>query len=190
MSKRLVNISLKGCNTFTETIEAPSRAAAVASAKAKYPNHRKVWCLSEVSEPTQTAPCSPYVEFDYGNSGSVDQGPVGGFVSSAATSVTNAAGNASGGGALLLLFVGAGAVVAAVGVAVLTFPVWLGGLTAKASHKLYNRFNPNPKVALALLLATTTFAGGAAGGFALQQEFMPEVAQSQVEIVEGLLNRN
>lgn len=189
MSEHLVHIQLVGCNEFTEVFHGGTRGAAVAAAKARYPEHRKIWCVGEATQKSKAVDCSPYQEFDYGNSGSVDQGPVGGFVSSAASSVSNTVSNAEGGAAFLLLFVGAGAAIAAIGVAVLTFPVWLGGLTAKASTKLYNRFNPSPKLALSLLLATTTFAGGAAGGFALQKEYMPEVAQAQVEIVEGLLNQ-
>ncbi|QIN96673.1 hypothetical protein [Synechococcus phage S-N03] len=183
MAKQLVHISLRGCNEFTEVINAPTRGAAVATAKARYPEHRKIWCVGGATEPTTTAPCSDYAPQ------SVDQGPVGGFLSSAASSVSETVSEADGGAAFLLLFVGAGAAIAAVGVAVLTFPVWLGGLTAKASTKLYSRFNPSPKLALSLLLATTTFAGGAAGGFALQKEYMPEVAQAQVEMVQTLLNQ-
>ena len=189
MSEHLVRIQLVGCNEFTEVFHGGTRGAAVAAAKARYPEHRKIWCVGEATQKSKAVDCSPYQEFDYGNSGSVDQGPVGGFVSSAASSVSNTVSDAEGGAALLLLFAGAGVVVAAIGVAMLTFPVWLGGLTAKASHKLYNRFNPSPKMALGLLLATSTFGGGFAGAVALQNEYMPELTRTQVEVVEQVLNQ-
>lgn len=189
MSEHLVRISLRGCNEFTEVFHGATRNDAVRAAKVQYPDHRKIWCVGEATKKSKAADCSPYQEFDYGNSGSVDQGPVGGFVSSAASSVSNTVSEAEGGGLLLLLFVGGGAALAALAVAMLTFPVWLGGLTAKASHKLYNRFNPNPKMALGLLLATSTFAGGVAGAVAIQNEYMPELTRTQVEAIEHVMNQ-
>jgi hypothetical protein len=180
MAKQLVKISLRGCNEFTEVIEAATRNEAVQTAKARYPEHRKIWCVGGATERTEPT-CSDY------SPRSVDQGPVGGFVSSAASGLSEAASEADGGGLVLLGIVGVGGALAALLVAVLTFPLWLGALTAKASCKLYSRFNPSPKLALSLLLATTTFAGGFAGAVALQNEFFPEATDKQVELVQGVV---
>ena len=48
MTKQLVKISLRGCNEFTEVIEAATRNEAVQTAKARYPEHRKIWCVGGV----------------------------------------------------------------------------------------------------------------------------------------------
>ena len=70
------------------------------------------------------------------------------------------------------------------GLAVLTFPVIVGWYSARLVGTVKQATVGQTHFILTLIITLGTFAGATYGGHVLQREYMPEVADSQVEFVE------
>ena len=185
MTMHKLSIRLRGCNTFTEKFPGGSVNDALRLAAQRYPEAQNIHWLGETQTDEQEAHAASFFAdvkrrtdetnarvFGQQNNNTVHND--GGYDTN-----TN---NNTGDAASLGLLAGCGVAVAAVGVAVLTFPVIVGGATAKvalgASEGVRRGFAPW------LLTAALAFAGGTAGGFYAQRAVMPDVSEGQVEIVQ------
>jgi len=188
MAVHKFSIRLRGCNTFTEKFHGGSVNDAMRLAAARYPEAQNIHWLGETQTDENE---SHYASFSAEVKRRTDETNERVFGQQNDTTVHNDGGydtntnKTSGSATDVGLLFGAGMAVAAVGVAVLTFPLIVGGLTATLAHKVAkSTFNPGTAVAVALSAAT--FTGGTYGGWIVQREYMPEVAQAQVEFVQNV----
>jgi len=191
MTTHTIRIRLDGSNVFEEDFPGGTVETAKKLARARYPMAQKVWWVGgsdtkevvaerRAYEAKRQQYVQEYTDRVYGN----NEQPIGQTVTAGVTNVATSGANAVADAGGLGVMVGG---VFAIGAAVMTFPIIVGGLTAALVGKVANA-TFKPSTALALALGAATFTGGTYGGFVLQREYMPEVAQAQVEIVQNVGN--
>ena len=191
MTTHTIRIRLDGSTVFEEDFPGGTIETAKKLARARYPMAQKVWWVGgsdskeviaerRAYEAKRQQYVQEYTDRVYGN----NEQPIGQTITTGVTNVTTSGANAVADAGGLGVMVGG---VFAIGAAVMTFPIIVGGLTAALVGKVANA-TFKPSTALALALGAATFTGGTYGGFVLQREYMPEVAQAQVEIVQNVGN--
>jgi len=191
MTTHTIRIRLDGSTVFEEDFPGGTIETAKKLARARYPMAQKVWWVGgsdskeviaerRAYEAKRQQYVQEYTDRVYGN----NEQPIGQTVTAGVTNVATSGANAVADAGGLGVMVGG---VFAIGAAVMTFPIIVGGLTAALVGKVANA-TLKPSTALALALGAATFTGGTYGGFVLQREYMPEVAQAQVEIVQNVGN--
>ena len=195
-----VRIRLRGCNEFQEKFPASSVSDAVNLAKVRYPEAQHIsWagsCRSDEDEAKSEQFFADYKrkvdennERVFGQSGrNADVGHISGTTYSTNSSggggnvVSNAAGSVAGMG-----LIGGFIVVSLVFyLTVLFAPVIAFVGTGKLAYGQVKKLNI--KTIYTILITLAISAGASVGTYKVQEKYIPEVTESQQEMVVGIIN--
>ena len=194
-----VRIRLRGCNEFTEKFPASSVSDAVNLAKVRYPEAQHISWAGSCRSPEDEARSQQFFadckrktdetnERVFGVSGrNADVGHISGETYSTNSS-GGGGGGGGGGGSIADLGLVAGGIVVffIIGFVVLFAPVIAFYGTSKLAYGQVKKLNIKTVYTILITLALST--GSGVGTFKLQQEYMPDVAAGQQEMVVGIIN--
>ena len=175
MTLQRVKVWIPGTNVFYEEVHAATPKQACQTVEARYPAATKTQWMGGVGTKIDPKPCTynPQTLPERVDAPAAPQ-----VTHSAGNAVTDAAGAVAGAG-----LVGGGFIVMlAIGLLVFLFPVFGAWTGAKVGGKVGAAAGA-PK-GLNILLALLLGAGGGAGAFNLQAQYMPEIAAEQTAAVE------